>query len=367
LLKKFSKKRLLLCEELEPRILLSAGIEGLIFDAGWEPDVVAESDADAAQIASLLDSSQSSILSEPTTEVVFIDSSLPDYQSFITDLTENNNENRQFNIVVLDSERDGLSQITSYLQSQENIDAIHFITHGSDGQIQLGNTQLDAENVDNFSSDFRLWQSSLEENADILFYGCDIASSDDGQNLLQSISTLTGADVAASDDTTGNSQLGGDWELEQNIGSIETTIALSSELQDNWSGILPIVTFQDGVNSYSGTLDNEVDISEASETRGNNSTATVFNGTENQGLIRFDNIFGAGAGQIPAGATINSATLTVNVTSSSTGGASIELHAMLINWDESTTWNNLGIGVQTNDTEAAIAIGSVPGSHNSTG
>ena len=175
LLKKFSKKRLLLCEELEPRILLSAGIEGLIFDTGWEPDAISEIDVDVAQIASLLDSSQTLTLSEPTTEVVFIDSSLPDYQSFITDLEENNNENRQIDIVMLDNERDGISQITSYLQTQENIDAIHFITHGGDGQVQLGSTQLDLGNVAISSQAFQLGEAALDETADILFYGLDVA------------------------------------------------------------------------------------------------------------------------------------------------------------------------------------------------
>ena len=366
--KPFGKKRSFFCEELEPRILLSAGVEGLIFDTGWEPDAIPEADVDAAQIASLLDNSQTSTLSEPTLEIIFIDSSLPDYQSFITDLTENNNENRHFDIVVLDSERDGLSQITNYLQSQENIDAIHFITHGGDGQIQLGNTQLDAENVDNFSSDFRLWQSSLEENADILFYGCDIASSEDGQDLLQKISALTDADVAASDDTTGNSQLDGDWELEQNIGSIEATIALSSELQDDWSGILPIVSFQDGSGGYASTADTELDSSSPDSNNGTEESVSIVAGmNEGQGLIRFDNIFGAGAGQVPPGATITSATLTVNVTSASLAGANIELHEMLVTWDESSTWNSLTNGVQTDDTDASIAVDSTLATPDATG
>ena len=369
MLKKFPKnKRSLVCEELEPRILLSAGIEGVIFDAGWEPDFVSESDVDAAQIVSLIDNGQSPPSTGPTQEIVFIDSSLPDFQSLITDLEENADANRQIDIVVLNNERDGISQITSYLQRQENIDAIHFITHGDDGQVQLGNTQLDFGNVDNYSSELQLWQSALDENADILFYGCDVASSYDGQNLLQKISALTDADVAASDDTTGNNQLGGDWELEHNIGSIETSIALSADLQQNWKGILPIVTFQDGAGGYGSTVDTELDSSSPNDNNGTEENVSIVAGmNEGQGLIRFDNIFGGGVGQVPSGSTITSATLTFNVTSSSTVAANVELHVMLVNWDENSTWNSLANGVQTNDTEAASAADSTLASPGSTG
>ena len=222
------KKRKYICEELEPRILLSAGVEGLVYDSGWEPDLTLEAETDAAQIVALFNSNQTTSSSEPTSELVFIDSSLPDYQSLITDLTENSDSNRQFEIILLD-EQDGISQITAYLQSQDDIDAIHFITHGEDGRIQLGNNQLDLQNIESYSSELLLWKNALDEGADILFYGCDVASTDDGLSLIQKISALTDADVAASDDVTGNNQLGGDWELEKNIGSIETSIALSSE------------------------------------------------------------------------------------------------------------------------------------------
>lgn len=40
---------------------------------------------------------------------------------------------------------------------------------------------------------------------------------------MERLSLLVGADVAASTDKTGNTALGGDWELEKSTGSIETT------------------------------------------------------------------------------------------------------------------------------------------------
>ena len=62
-----------------------------------------------------------------------------------------------------------------------------------------------------------------------------------------------------------------------------------------------------------------------------------------QGLLKFDDIFGNQPGQIPFGATINSATLEVFVQDSSNASMQMSLYRMLTNWDESTaTWNFFG-------------------------
>jgi len=361
------KKRKYICEELEPRILLSAGIEGLIYDSGWEPDVTLEAETDAAQIIALFNNSQSPSSIEPTSEVVFIDSSLPDYQLLITDLVNNDDTNRQFEIILL-NEQDGIAQITAYLESQENIDAIHFFTHGEDGQIQLGDDHLSLSNIENFSSDLLLWNNALDENADILFYGCDVASTVDGLSLIQKIGTLTDADIAASDDLTGNSELGGDWQLEKTIGSIETNIALSTELQTIWNATLAIITFQDGFSGYTGTVDTQLDQLTPNTSYDDDADISADGGANSkQALIRFDNIFGAGANQIAYGSTINSATLTFNVTDGTTGAANVEMYAMLVNWNDSSTWNSLSSGVSTDDVEASSTVDSLLNSPNDTG
>lgn len=42
------------------------------------------------------------------------------------------------------------------------------------------------------------------------------------RQFIDHLALFTGADVAASDDLTGNAALGGDWELEAAAGTIET-------------------------------------------------------------------------------------------------------------------------------------------------
>ena len=60
---------------------------------------------------------------------------------------------------------------------------------------------------------------SLTEDGDILFYGCNVTSTEGGKTLISKISEVTKADIAASDDVTGKS---GDWKLESKFGNIET-------------------------------------------------------------------------------------------------------------------------------------------------
>jgi hypothetical protein len=62
-------------------------------------------------------------------------------------------------------------------------------------------------------------------------------------------------------------------------------------------------------------------------------------------LLRFDSIVGSDIGQIPAGANILSATLTLESVDTTSGQFAIDatVHDVLTAWDESTlTWNNFG-------------------------
>lgn len=64
-----------------------------------------------------------------------------------------------------------------------------------------------------------------------------------------------------------------------------------------------------------------------------------------QGLIRFDNLFGNLPGQIPLGSTINDATLRLYVYGVQDPAQTLELYRMNAPWAESVTWNSIGGGV----------------------
>ncbi len=68
------------------------------------------------------------------------------------------------------------------------------------------------------------------------------------------------------------------------------------------------MNFQQGVNSYTGTEDTFINSSSANTSYGNQTTVVVDAPTQ-QALLRFDNLFGGGAGQIALGSTILNASL----------------------------------------------------------
>jgi len=110
----------------------------------------------------------------------------------------------------------------------------------------------------------------------------------------------------------------------------------------------------------------------AHDSNGHSSTnfggdATLFNETDvahaanpgvTRSLVRFSDIFGAAVGQIPAGATINSATLTLSQKGGSFDGSAdtIGVYQVLSSWVENTvTWDSFNSGgVAGTDYVAAV-------------
>ena len=156
-------------------------------------------------------------------ELVIVNEDVADYKQLIADL-QASDDNRIIEVVVLESDRDGIEQVSEILAERSNLAAVHFITHGSEGQINLGNSRLTSTTLAENSDAVAGWGKALTETGDILFYGCNIAADSDGQTLLNNIAELTGAEVAASDDLTGNEALGGDWDLEYKTGAIEAQV-----------------------------------------------------------------------------------------------------------------------------------------------
>jgi len=173
-------------------------------------------------------------------ELVIVDLSTPNYQQLVDDLQQRSAAGT-LDIVLLDSDRDGIEQISAALARYDGLDAVHIVSHGDDGTVQLGNTVLTQENLGQYAQAITDWGDALGEQADLLFYGCNLAASADGQALVQGLASLSGADVAASTDLTGAAALGGDWDLEYRAGSIESGIVFSSALQQNWSNTLAVV------------------------------------------------------------------------------------------------------------------------------
>ncbi|MCP3969863.1 MAG: DUF4347 domain-containing protein, partial [Rhodobacteraceae bacterium] len=122
-------------------------------------------------------------------------------------------------------------------------DAIHLIAEGNAAQLHLGDSFLTQASLSGrYAELFTRIGASLDADADLLIYGCNFGEGVEGAQAAQTLAALTGADVAASDDLTGHESLGGDWDLEVQVGDIESEPLIDQQARDLWVNALALPT-----------------------------------------------------------------------------------------------------------------------------
>ncbi|MFP8873997.1 MAG: DNRLRE domain-containing protein, partial [Myxococcota bacterium] len=158
--------------------------------------------------------------------------------------------------------------------------------------------------------------------------------------------------------------------LQTGVRTQAVGIAVLALLLTPTGAVAETLTFQEGTNGYEGTEDLHLSI--PANFTGNGHIAAEFTTDpdnpvwewdthqtygegsmvfysespryglgDHVGLLRFRNLFGENVGQIPPGSTISAATLTLRSKNPQTSD-SANLHEVLIEWDESTRWNDFG-------------------------
>lgn len=163
--------------------------------------------------------------------LVFIDANVPDYAVLAAGVQEG------MEVFILHPAEDGIEQITQALRGRSQIKAVHIISHGSGGCLYAGSSILNLNTIERYKHQLRSWGRAIAEKAEILLYGCQVATGGN-ESLIQRLQELTGANVAASRTLTGNPARGGNWELEVRTGVIFSSIALTPEVRQAYTGVL---------------------------------------------------------------------------------------------------------------------------------
>ena len=265
-------------QALEQRFLLDAAIASTLADASLDANSSPDLDNALQQLPSQNDvdrRTQSTNAEDidflehgplpQSNEIVFIDRQVSDVDEILKEIS------RSAAVYFIDSASDGIEQVGQVLAGYTNVESVHILSHGGESAIQLGSTIITPENLAEHEAQLGTWSNGLSDNADILFYGCEVGADHEGQAFIESISSITGADIAASSDDTGAASLGGDWDLEIEVGSIERQALSVTDFPDlldlrpsvdidaDDSGInpgtfaTPAVTMIDGAN-FNGTL-----------------------------------------------------------------------------------------------------------------
>jgi len=163
-----------------------------------------------------------------TKELVIIDQAVPDKHLFYQNIKPNTD------IKEINSQLDGLQQLTALLSQYQNLDSLHIVSHADRGVIYLGNSQVTEKVLREEVNSLAAIDEAVKDNGDVLFYGCNLAAGESGEALLNLIANQANVDVAASDDLTGNSIIGGNWDLEKSTGKIEVNLAVSEIVMNTY-------------------------------------------------------------------------------------------------------------------------------------
>jgi hypothetical protein len=171
-------------------------------------------------------------------EIAFIDSAVKDSQ-ILADAVR-----AGVAVVMLNPQGDELAQIAKELRGRNSLDAVHIISHGSAGALQLGALTLTAQNLDGRADDFTTIGHALKKGGDILLYGCNVATGSKGTAFVSALARATQANIAASIDLTGAAKLGGNWKLEATTGKIDNNVSIFDRSVDQYNYVLASIGSQ---------------------------------------------------------------------------------------------------------------------------
>ena len=168
----------------------------------------------------------------PGREIVFIDTGVEDWQTLADGVDP------AAGVILVRPKEDGMKVMADTLAGRSDVQSVHVLGHGGSGSFTLGSAQVDAESLDSYATELGVIQNALGDQADLLLYGCYVGADDAGQAFIAALANATGADVAASNNATGNSQYGGDWDLEITTGAISTAPRLNASSAPAFKGLL---------------------------------------------------------------------------------------------------------------------------------
>jgi Domain of unknown function (DUF4347) len=226
-------------EALEPRLLFSADLAPAVLSEQVTPSAFVQQQPAQATSA-------------PAIEVFVVDTRVTNFQVFLADIEKQQATGRALTVIQVAETDDGLALISDAVSQAISrgfdVSAIHIISHGRDGEFDLGNRSINQITLRQEAAQFAAWSGGLSQNADVLIYGCNLAASSVGQSFAANLAALTGADVAGNSDATGANSLGGDWTLDYRTGLIETGLAVSTQTQEGWNNLLGVAFSSDPVN-----------------------------------------------------------------------------------------------------------------------
>ena len=241
---------------------------------------------------------------------MFVDATVDDVQQLIDGIDPT------FEVHIVEPGVDGVAFMASVVEGRSDIDAIHVISHGNQGRINLGTAVLDETSINGEYADALITiGNALSDNGDILIYGCNFADGEQGAAAIAALATATGADIASSTDATGHAGLGGNWDLEVQSGSIESDVVVSEAIQESWVNLLA-----------PSTLDWAVEFGATTDILGTTANTTVNGTTVTVGVTQTGTFDSTPIAQILPTGSLNGVSGIVELYMNASADDSLRLH-----------------------------------------
>ena len=180
------------------------------------------------------------VTGNPVVELVILDAAVPD-KSLFYQAAQPGTEIRE-----IDAGSDGLAQLGDILSQYSQLQTLHLVSHAEDGALLLGNSRVTERLLEQEVNIVTRLHNSMADGADVMLYGCELAKTDKGEQLIDLIAGDGSIDVAASNDLTGAAALGGDWDLEVRRGQIDSDSPFSELALKAFNHVLAFTTTHPG-------------------------------------------------------------------------------------------------------------------------
>ncbi|MBN3872773.1 DUF4347 domain-containing protein [Nostoc sp. JL33] len=196
------------------------------------------------------------------TQLLFIDATVNDIETLLRGALPS------IETHVLSGEQDGVAQITQILQRRPEVNTVHIVSHGSPGCLYLRNTQLCLDTLHNYTSQLQTW-FTLSTSPSLHLYGCNVAAGDAGEEFIEKLHQLTGAEVAASRQVIGD----GYWSLDVSSTGTNAPAPFNEAVLATWMGRLALSINNLSNSSYTEqapaiVLDNDISFSGGTDYKG---------------------------------------------------------------------------------------------------
>ncbi|GAB4350795.1 MAG: hypothetical protein Fur0042_18820 [Cyanophyceae cyanobacterium] len=147
--------------------------------------------------------------------------------------------------VVLERDRDGLTQVAELLDRFGGATSLHVVAHGRPGALRLGASTVAGRSWFRFGEMVGRWRDRLGRSPEVVIYGCRVAATGAGQSFLRTVAAQSGSVVRAATSVVGQVARGGSWALDFVAGARDR------------SALAPLVFGPEARSAYGGIFAGE--------------------------------------------------------------------------------------------------------------